>query len=128
MKKTVKSGRHRGGGANWLCSYFPYSFRTGIRSNVNVELQLLEIPAALPALKGVIMELEDCAFPLLTRITATDDVNVAMRDINWAALVGAMPRKAGMERSDLLKVMALFLPPREKRLMIMPRQTCEYSS
>ena len=50
------------------------------------------------------MELEDCAFPLLTKVTVTDDVNVAMQDINWAVLVGAMPRKAGMERSDLLKI------------------------
>lgn len=69
-----------------------------------VELQLLELPAALPALHGVIMELEDCAFPLLKSAIATDDLNVAMRDINWAVLIGAVPRKAGMERSDLLKI------------------------
>lgn len=72
--------------------------------DVPVELQLLEVPAALPSLRGLIMELEDCAFPLLTKVTATDDANVAMRDVDWAVLVGAMPRKAGMERSDLLKV------------------------
>lgn len=69
-----------------------------------VELQLLELPAALPALKGVVMELEDCAFPLLKNIVATDDLNVAMRDVNWAVLVGSVPRKAGMERSDLLQI------------------------
>lgn len=69
-----------------------------------VELQLLELPAALPSLQGVIMELEDCAFPLLRNITATDDMDVAMADVNWAVLVGAVPRKAGMERSDLLKM------------------------
>lgn len=69
-----------------------------------VELQLLELPAALPALQGVVMELEDCAFPLLRNIIATDNRNTAMKDINWALLVGAVPRKAGMERSDLLKI------------------------
>lgn len=69
-----------------------------------VDLHLLELPAALPSLQGVVMELEDCAFPLLRNIVATDDLNVAMKDVNWAVLVGAVPRKAGMERSDLLKI------------------------
>ncbi len=72
--------------------------------DVNVELQLLELPQALGALKGVAMELDDCAFPLLKKITCTDDVNVAMKGVNWAILVGSVPRKAGMERSDLLKI------------------------
>lgn len=71
---------------------------------VEVELQLLELEAALPALHGVAMELDDCAFPLLRNIICTSDSNVAMRDINWAVLVGAVPRKAGMERADLLKI------------------------
>lgn len=69
-----------------------------------VELQLLELTTVLPALHGVAMELEDCAFPLLRKITVTDDIDAAMADVNWAVLVGSMPRKAGMERSDLLKV------------------------
>ena len=68
-----------------------------------VELQLLELEAALTALDGVAMELDDCAFPLLKKITCTSDVNEVMKDINWAILVGAFPRKAGMERSDLLE-------------------------
>jgi malate dehydrogenase len=72
--------------------------------DTEVELQLLELEPAMPALHGVMMELEDCAFPLLRKITATSDVNVAMKDANWAVLVGAVPRKAGMERSDLLKI------------------------
>lgn len=72
--------------------------------DTEVELQLLELEPALPALQGVVMELQDCAFPLLKKIVATSDVNVAMKDINWAVLVGAVPRKAGMERSDLLKI------------------------
>lgn len=72
--------------------------------DVDVELQLLELPQALGALKGVAMELDDCAFANLKKVTCTDDVNVAMKDVNWAILVGSVPRKAGMERADLLKV------------------------
>ena len=72
--------------------------------DVEVDLHLLEITPALPALKGVVMELEDCAFPLLRNIVQTDDASIAMKDINWAILVGSVPRKAGMERSDLLKM------------------------
>jgi malate dehydrogenase len=68
-----------------------------------VILQLLEISPALKALHGVIMELEDCAFPLLKSVIATDDPNVAFGDADYALLVGAMPRKQGMERSDLLQ-------------------------
>ena len=67
-----------------------------------VILQLLEITPALGALNGVKMELDDCAFPLLAGIVCTDDANVAFGDADVAMLVGAMPRKAGMERSDLL--------------------------
>lgn len=72
--------------------------------NVDIELNLLELEQALPALKGVAMELEDCAFPLLKKVTTTADLSVAMKDVNWAILVGAVPRKEGMERSDLLKI------------------------
>ena len=67
-----------------------------------VILQLLEITPALDALKGVVMELEDCAFPLLAGIVQTDDANVAFKDIDYALLVGARPRGPGMERKDLL--------------------------
>lgn len=69
-----------------------------------IELQLLELEPALPALQGVAMELDDCAFPLLKKVICTGDMDVAFKDINWAILVGSVPRKAGMERSDLLKI------------------------
>jgi malate dehydrogenase len=69
-----------------------------------IELQLLELEAALGALEGVVMELDDCAFPLLKAVRYGSDVNQAMHDVNWAILVGAVPRKAGMERSDLLRI------------------------
>ena len=65
-------------------------------------LHLLEITPALKALNGVVMELEDCAFPLLAGVVQTDDPNVAFKDVNYALLVGSMPRKQGMERGDLL--------------------------
>ncbi|HEU4854144.1 MAG TPA: malate dehydrogenase [Nitrosospira sp.] len=68
-----------------------------------VILQLLDIPQSLPTLKGVVMELEDCAFPLLAGIDITDDPETAFRDVNIAMLVGARPRGKGMERKDLLE-------------------------
>src|SRR3989338_6063260 len=72
--------------------------------DTEVELQLLELEPALPSLHGVAMELDDCAFPLLRNVICTSDINVAMNEVNWAVLVGAVPRKLGMERSDLLKI------------------------
>jgi malate dehydrogenase len=67
-----------------------------------VNLNLLEITPALPALGGVVMELSDCAFPTLSRLVATDDARAAFRDCDYAMLVGARPRGPGMERKDLL--------------------------
>ena len=68
-----------------------------------VILQLLDITPAMAAVKGVVMELEDCAFPLLAGIVVTDDPNVAFKDADYALLVGARPRSKGMERKDLLE-------------------------
>jgi malate dehydrogenase len=70
--------------------------------NTEIELRLLEITPVLPALEGVVMEMMDCAFPLLTNMVVTDDPNVAFDGVNWALLVGARPRSAGMERGDLI--------------------------
>lgn len=66
-------------------------------------LQLLEISPSLPALRGVVMELQDCAFPLLTDIIATDDPSIAFNEVEYALLVGSRPRGPGMERKDLLE-------------------------
>src|SRR5690554_6178108 len=71
-----------------------------------VILQMLEITPALEALKGVAMELDDCAFPLLAGMVCTDDPNVAFKDTDYALLVGARPRGPGMERKDLLSANA----------------------
>ncbi len=68
-----------------------------------VILQLLDITTAMPAVKGVVMELEDCAFPLLAGVVVTDDPAVAFKDVDYALLVGARPRSKGMERKDLLE-------------------------
>ena len=75
-------------------------------SDQPVILQLLEIPPALPALHGVVMELDDCAFSTLAGIVATDDPNLAFKDSDYALLVGARPRGPGMERKDLLEANA----------------------
>jgi malate dehydrogenase len=69
-----------------------------------VALHLIEIPPGFEALKGVVMELDDCAFPLLKTVVATTDLDEGFRDVNWALLVGSVPRKAGMERKDLLGI------------------------
>ncbi len=69
-----------------------------------VALNLIEIEPGMKALEGVVMELDDCAFPLLEDINATSDLNAGFTDANWALLVGSVPRKAGMERKDLLSI------------------------
>jgi malate dehydrogenase len=81
-----------------------------------VILQLLEVTPALKALDGVHMELDDCAFPLLDSVVKSDDPNVAFADAEYALLVGAMPRKAGMERSDLLSANGGIFKPQGKAL------------
>src|SRR6188472_3374961 len=81
-----------------------------------VILQLLEITPALRALDGVHMELDDCAFPLLAGVVKSDDANIAFGDADYALLVGAMPRKAGMERSDLLSANGGIFKPQGKAL------------
>jgi malate dehydrogenase len=69
-----------------------------------LELQLIEIPEAMKALEGVVMELEDCAFPLVAKLIPTVNLEEGFRGVNWALLVGSVPRKQGMERKDLLGI------------------------
>lgn len=69
-----------------------------------VELRLIEIPQAMKPLEGVVMELHDCAFPLLHNLVATDNLDEGFRGVDWALLVGSVPRKEGMERKDLLGI------------------------
>jgi malate/lactate dehydrogenase len=79
--------------------------------NTPVTPHLLELEAALPALQGVVMELEDCAFPLLRGVVATADPRRAFDGVSWAVLLAAIPRKAGQERGDLLSVNAKIFKP-----------------
>jgi len=104
MKKRVKIAVTGAAGQIGYALIFRIASGQMLGPDTEVELQLLELEPALPSLHGVAMELDDCAFPLLKKITCTSNVNEAMRDINWALLVGAVPRKEGMERSDLLKI------------------------
>lgn len=96
------------GGAGQIAYSLVFRIAAGemLGSEQPVILHLLEMPSAMEALKGVVMELDDCAYPLLQGIVMTDDANIAFTDVDYALLVGAMPRGPGMERSDLLKTNA----------------------
>src|SRR3989338_6679168 len=91
----------------------------------HIELSLLELEVALPALKGVCMELEDCAFPLLDSVVQTASPDVAFKDADWALLVGSVPRKAGMERGDLLKINGGIFTAQGKALSNCAKPTCK---
>ena len=90
--------------------------------DTRVVLQLLEVTPALSALQGVKMELDDCAFPLLDSVVLSDDANVAFGDADVALLVGAMPRKDGMERKDLLSPTAASSSRKARRSPRTPRK------
>ena len=81
-----------------------------------VKLNLIEIPNAIDRLKGVIMELDDCAFPLLEEVVATTDLDEGFTDVNWALLVGSVPRSKGMERNDLLNINGGIFTPQGKAI------------
>ena len=90
-----------------------------------VILQLLEIPQAQDALKGVVMELQDAALPLMADVHATDDLDTAFRDADYALLVGAKPRGAGMERADLLAENGKIFGPQGKSLNAVASRQCK---
>jgi malate dehydrogenase len=104
MKKRVKVAITGAAGQIGYALIFRIASGQMLGPNTEIDLHLLELEPALPSLRGVAMELDDCAFPLLKNVVCTSDVNEAMRDVNWAMLVGAVPRKDGMERADLLKI------------------------
>ncbi len=93
------------GAAGQICYSLLFRIASGslLGPNQPVELRLLEITPALKALEGVVMELDDCAFPLLSKVEIGDDPNTVFEGVNLAMLVGARPRSKGMERSDLLE-------------------------
>ena len=99
--KTVKVAVTGAAGQIGYAMLFRLASGSVFGPDTAVELQLLELEHALPALEGVKMELDDCAFPLLNKIITTSDPNVAFKDIDWGLLVGSVPRK---ERNDLLRI------------------------
>ena len=104
MKKRIKVAVTGAAGQIGYALLFRVASGQMFGPDTELELQLLELEAALPSLNGVVMELEDAAFPLLKAVRTGSDVKEAMDGVNWALLVGAVPRKAGMERSDLLRI------------------------
>jgi malate dehydrogenase len=104
MKKPVRIVITGGAGQIAYALAFRIAAGEMLGSEQPIILHLLEIPNALDALKGVVMELEDCAYPLLQDIVMTEEVKVAFTDVDYALLVGARPRGPDMERKDLLRV------------------------
>jgi malate dehydrogenase len=106
MKKSVKLAITGAGGDIAYALLFRIAAGEMFGKDTNIELNLIEVPAALNALDGVCMELQDCAFPLLKSINVTADYHEGMRDVDWALLLGAAPRSKDMLRRDLLKINA----------------------
>lgn len=104
MKKRIKVAVTGAAGQIGYALLFRVASGQMFGPETEIEFQLLELEQALGALGGIVMELEDCAFPLLKDVRYGSNVAEAMRGVNWALLVGAIPRKADMQRSDLLRV------------------------
>src|SRR5216683_233027 len=104
MKSPIKVAVTGAGGQIGYSLLFRIASGEMFGADRPIVLHLIEIPNALGALEGVVMELHDCAFPLLQSVLPTADLDEGFRDINWALLVGSIPRKAGMERKDLLGI------------------------
>jgi malate dehydrogenase len=104
MKPPVKIAVTGAAGQIGYALLFRIASGSMLGSDQSIELRLIEIPSALKALEGVVMELADCAFPLVMSIIPTTDLDEGFRGINWALLVGSVPRKQGMERKELLGI------------------------
>lgn len=115
-KKRVKIAISGGAGQISYALLFRIASGDMLGPDVEIELQLLEIDSAMPMLQAVAMELDDCAFPLLKKVTCTSSLKEAMDGANYVLLVGAMPRKQGMERSDLLKINGSIFGPQGKAI------------
>ncbi|MCL4747391.1 MAG: malate dehydrogenase [Burkholderiaceae bacterium] len=115
------------GAAGQICYSLLFRIANGdmLGKDQPVILQLLDITAALPAVRGVVMELEDCAFALLAGVVVTDDPKVAFRDADCAVLVGARPRSKGMERKDLLEANGAIFTVQGKALDEVAKRSCK---
>jgi malate dehydrogenase len=116
MKKAVRVAITGGAGQIAYSLIFRIASGEMLGADQPIILHLLEIPQALEALKGVAMEVDDCAYPLLQDIVVTDDADVGFTDVDYALLVGATPRGPGMERADLLKINAEIFTAQGKAL------------
>lgn len=116
MKSPVRVAVTGAGGQIGYALLFRIASGAMLGPDQPVILHLLEITPALPALEGVVMELNDCAFPLLQGIVTSDDPNVAFKDVDYALLVGARPRGPGMERKDLLEANGTIFAPQGRAL------------
>ncbi len=124
MQKTIKVAVTGAAGQIGYALLFRIAAGEMFGKDTQVHLSLLELEVALPALAGVVMELEDCAFPLLKAVTISADANVAFKDADWALLVGSVPRKAGMERAELLKINGKIFIGQGKALDENAKPTC----
>ncbi|MCC6758023.1 MAG: malate dehydrogenase [Candidatus Omnitrophica bacterium] len=125
MSKSIKVAVTGAAGQIGYALLFRIAAGEMFGKDTEVHLHLLELEAALPALSGVVMELQDCAFPLLKSVVVTSDANVAFKDIDWALLVGSFPRKAGMERAELLKINGKIFIAQGKALDANAKPTCK---
>src|SRR5512138_1478491 len=104
MKKPIRVAVTGAAGQIGYALLFRIASGAMFGPNQPIILHLIEIEPALPTLQGVVMELDDCAFPLLKGVVATANLDEGFRGVNWALLVGSVPRKQGMERKDLLGI------------------------
>ncbi|MBF0523295.1 MAG: malate dehydrogenase [Candidatus Omnitrophica bacterium] len=125
MKKSIKVAVTGAAGQIGYALLFRIASGQMFGPDTEVEVQLLELPQALEALKGVRMELDDCAFPLLKSVMVTDNPLVAFKDADWALLVGSVPRKSGMERKDLLKINGHIFTIQGKALSESAKPSCK---
>jgi malate dehydrogenase len=123
MKKPIRIAITGAAGQIGYSLLFRIASGAMLGNDQPIILQLLDITSSLPALTGVVMELEDCAFPLLTQIIATDDPNIAFKDAEYALLVGARPRGPGMERKDLLEANGAIFTAQGKALNAVANKT-----
>lgn len=124
MRKCVKIAVTGAAGQIGYALLFRIASGAIFGDGMEVELSLLELEPAMGSLRGVVMELEDCAFPLLKSVCISSDAAVAFADADWAVLVGAVPRKPGMERGDLLKVNAGVFVQQGRALEASARRSC----
>lgn len=125
MAKRIKVAVTGAGGQIGYALLFRIAAGEMFGKDTEIDLQLLELEKALPALQGVVMELDDCAFPLLRSVSTSCDPKIAFKDIDWALLVGSVPRKEGMERGDLLKINGGVFIEQGKALSEVAKPTCK---